>query len=165
MTESARAPAPAARLADVIVEEADPARWSPEVEHERRVAVSDLLEDNRFEPRDAGPGPWVLRLAVAGERLELRVSASADGREAARVSLALSGLHRAVKDYFTVCERYVEAIRAAPPSRIEALDMGRRAIHDDGARLLAAKLADRIRMDHDTARRLFTLVCALRMRG
>lgn len=165
MTESARGFAPAARLVEASVEETGPARWSPEVEHERRVAIADLLVDNRFEPRDAGPGPWALRLAVAGERLELRVLASAEGREAARVSLALSGLRRAVKDYFAVCERYVEAIRTAPPSRIEALDMGRRAIHDDGARLLAAKLADSIRMDHDTARRLFTLVCALRMRG
>lgn len=165
MTEPARGFASTARLVEATIEEAEPPRWSPEIEHERRVAIADLVEDNRFEPCGAGPGPWALRLAVAGERIELRVLASADGREAARVSLALSGLRRAVRDYFAVCERYVEAIRTAPPSRIEALDMGRRAIHDDGARLLADKLADRIRMDHDTARRLFTLICALRMRG
>ena len=157
--------APAARLVDVVIEDPDSVHWSPDVEHERRVAIADLLADNGFEPLGAGPGPYALRLSAAAGRLEMRVLTSADGREAARATLAMSGLRRAMKDYFTVCERYVEAIRSAPPSRIEALDMGRRAIHDDGARLLASGLSDRIRMDHDTARRLFTLICALHMRG
>lgn len=152
------------RIVDIVLDEAPSARWSPEIEQERRVAVFDFLENNRFDPVGAPSGPYTLRLAAVENRLEMRVAA-ADGVEAACVALSVSGLRRIVRDYFTVCENYFEAIRAAPPSRIEALDMGRRAIHDEGARLLRERLAGRIAIDHDTARRLFTLVCVLHLRS
>ncbi len=153
------------RLVDVTLDEGGVTRWNPEIDHERRVAIFDLLESNSFEPVGAGPGPYTLHLAVAENRLEMHVRAAGDGSALACVTLAMPTLRRVVRDYFTVCENYFEAIRSAPPSRIEALDMGRRAVHDEGARILETKLADRIRIDHHTARSLFTLICVLRVRG
>lgn len=152
------------RIVDIVLDESAAACGSPEIEHERRVAVLDFLENNRFDPVGAPSGPYALRLAAAGNRLEMRIAA-ADGAEVARAALSVPGLRRVVHDYFTVCKNCFEAIRAAPPSRIEALDMGRRAIHDEGARLLRERLASRVAIDHDTARRLFTLVCVLHRRG
>ncbi len=153
------------RIVDIVLDDGGEGRWSPEVEQERRVAVFDLLEANSFAPADAPPGPYAVRLSVAGGRLDMRVRAAAGGADAGRIVVPLSGLRRVVRDYFTVCENYFAAIRAAPPSRIEALDMGRRAVHDEGAELLRAALAGRVRIDGATARRLFTLVCALHLRG
>ena len=155
----------AGRIVDIVLDDGGEGRWSPEVEQERRVAVFDLLEGNSFAPANAPPGPYALRLSVAGGRLDMRIRAAADGADAGRIVVPLSGLRRVVRDYFTVCENYFAAIRAAPPSRIEALDMGRRAVHDEGAELLRAALAGRVRVDGATARRLFTLVCALHLRG
>lgn len=152
------------RIVDIVLDDPGAVRWSPELEHERRVAIFDLLEDNRFEPEGEAPGPYALRLSVAESRLEILILAARGGAEIDRVALSLTGLRRVVKDYFTVCENYFEAIRAAPPSRIEALDMGRRAVHDEGARLIAERLAGRARIDDVTARRLFTLICALHPR-
>ena len=153
------------RIVDIALDDNAAGRWNPDVEHERRVAVFDLLEDNRFEPVGGAPGPYTLRLAIAGNRLEMHVRAADGSAEPGCIALALAGLRRVVKDYFTVCENYFDAIRTAPPSRIEALDMGRRAVHDEGAALLRERLADRVRIDDNTARRLFTLVCVLHWRG
>ena len=156
---------PRRRIVDIALDERNVVRWSPEIEHERRVAVFDLLEDNSFELADGFAGPYAVRLSISENRLEMDVRA-ADGSEGkARVTLALAGLRRIVKDYFTVCESYFEAIRTAPPSRIEALDMGRRSVHDEGAEILRSRLEDRVRIDDGTARRLFTLLCVLRLRG
>lgn len=153
------------RIVDIVLDEVPGARWSPEIEQERRIAVFDFLENNCFDPVGAPSGPYALRLSAVENRLEMRIAAAADGAELACAALSVSGLHRIVRDYFTVCDNYFEAIRAAPPSRIEALDMGRRAVHDEGARLLRERLAGRVAIDHDTARRLFTLVCVLHLRG
>ena len=152
------------RIVDIVLDEGPVARWSPEIERERNVAICDLLENNRFDPAGAPPGPYALRLAAVENRLEMDIR-SAAGAEIGRIVVSVSGLRRVVRGYFTVCENYFEAIRAAPPSRIEALDMGRRAVHDEGARLLRERLAGRVVIDHDTARRLFTLVCVLHLRG
>lgn len=152
------------RIVEVTLDEGTVVRWNPEIDHERRVAIFDLLERNRFAPVGAGPGPYRLHLAVAGGRLEMVIRAAKGDRALDHVSLAMTGLRRVIRDYFSVCENYFEGIRTAPPSRIEALDVGRRAVHDEGARMLREKLADRICIDDDTARRLFTLVCVLHLR-
>ena len=139
-------------------------RRSPEVEHEREVAIFDLIEDNRFALVDGGPGPYNLHLAVAENRLVLDVRDDAD-RPIAEVALSLVPFRRIIKDYFTVCESYFSAIKTAPPSRIEAIDMGRRGLHNEGSELLRERLAGRIDIDFATARRLFTLICVLHIRG
>lgn len=130
---------------------------------ERRSAIRDLLADNRFAPAGR-PGTYVLRLSMAENRLVLDV-ADADGTPVVRHILSVTPLRRVVRDYFIVCESYYEAVRNGAPARIEAIDMGRRGIHNEGAEVLAGRLAGKIELDFETARRLFTLVCALRWRG
>jgi uncharacterized protein (UPF0262 family) len=133
------------------------------IDAERRAAIRDLVADNRFSPGGRG-GAFSLRLSLADKKLVLDV-ADEDGAPVVRHILSLTPLARVVKDYFLVCESYYEAVRAAPPARIEAIDMGRRGIHNEGAEALIGRLSGKIDMDFDTARRLFTLVCALRWRG
>ena len=133
------------------------------IDAERRTAIDDLVAENRFSPggRD---GAFSLRLSIADKKLVLDVLD--EGRApVARHILSLTPLVRVVKDYFLVCESYYEAVRTAPPARIEAIDMGRRGIHNEGAEVLIGRLSGKIDMDFDTARRLFTLVCALHWRG
>ncbi len=139
-------------------------RWSPEVEHERNVAIFDLLEDNRFDIVDGPSGPYRVRLSLRDATLVLDVAAD-EGGERHEIALAVRPLRRVVKDYFMICESYFQAIKGATPSRIEAIDMARRGLHDEGSALLREALATRVQMDHDTARRLFTLVCVLHVRG
>ena len=152
------------RIVNLTLDEGLAGRRSPEVEHEREVAIFDLIEDNRFALVDGGPGPYNLHLAVAENRLVLDVRDDAD-RPIAEVALSLVPFRRIIKDYFTVCESYFSAIKTAPPSRIEAIDMGRRGLHNEGSELLRERLAGRIEIDFDTARRLFTLICVLHIRG
>lgn len=152
------------RLVDVQLDEDSIGRNTPDVEHERRIAIFDLLEDNSFALADGRPGPYALRISMEEGRLVLAV-ADADQTPLQTFVLALSPFRRVVKDYFMVCDSYYEAIRTAPPSRIEALDMGRRAVHDEGSRLLMQRLAGKIDLDLGTARRLFTLICALHWKG
>lgn len=140
------------------------ARRTAEVEHERKVAIYDLLEDNRFVPLDAAPGPYRLALRVEDNRLIFDIRDAADAPHQ-RVPLPLLPFRRIIRDYFHICDSYYEAIRHAAPSRIEAIDMGRRGLHDEGASLLMDRLASRVCIDHPTARRLFTLVCVLHIRG
>jgi uncharacterized protein (UPF0262 family) len=131
------------------------------VEHERQVAIFDLLEDNQFAPDGAESGPYDLRLSLVDGRLVLDISGPDYVR---RHMLSLSPFRTIVRDYFMICESYYAAIRQSTPSQIEALDMGRRGLHDEGSRLLRERLSGKVETDHDTARRLFTLICALHRR-
>lgn len=155
---------PKRRIARIDLDEQSFVRRSPDVEHERAVAIFDLLEDNRFELVGDPGGPYLLRLAIADNRLTFEISREA-GDEAGRVVLPLQPFRGVVKDYFTVCESYYAAIRNAGPSQIEALDMGRRAVHNEGSELLRERLEGKIGLDLNTARRLFTLICVLHIRG
>jgi uncharacterized protein (UPF0262 family) len=137
---------------------------SADVEHERRVAVYDLLQDNQFEVVGHQRGPYRLKLSIVDKRLVFEVEDC--GAEAcAIVGLALAPFRRLVKDYFLICESYYQAIRSAPRSQIETIDMARRGLHNEGSDLLRERLAGKIEVDHDTSRRLFTLVCVLYWRG
>jgi uncharacterized protein (UPF0262 family) len=153
------------RLAAVTLDEKSIGRSGPDVEHERAVAIYDLIEDNTFAPvgieRD---GPFTLHLSITGNRLMLDIR-HADGAPAMVHLMSLSPLRRIVKDYYMVCDSYYAAIRAATPERIEALDMGRRSLHDEGSELLLERLKRKVKVDFDTARRLFTLVCVLHWKG
>jgi uncharacterized protein (UPF0262 family) len=152
------------RIIDIKLDEVSIGRNTPEVEHERQVAIFDLLEANSFELVDSSPGPYRLRLAIVEKRLAIEI-AGEDKAPITTFVLSLSPLSKLIKDYFLVCESYYDAIKTAPPSRIEALDMGRRALHDEGSRLLLKRLDGKINTDFDTARRLFTLICALHWKG
>ena len=151
------------RVARIDLDERCFLRRSADVEHERAVAIADLLDANRFAPAGHPGGPYALRLSIEENRLAIEVALAAGG-EVDRLVLPLLPFRRIVRDYFAVCETYYEAIKHAGPGRIEAIDMGRRALHDEGAAMLRARLADRVEVDGQTARRLFTLVCVLHMR-
>ena len=152
------------RIARITLDEGSIVRWNPDVDQERKVAIYDLLEDNRFALLDGGRGPYGLHLAIEENRLVFEVKGG-DDVPLRRIVLAGAPFRRVVRDYFQVCESYFEAIKVASPSKIEAIDMGRRAIHNDGAELLRQRLADKVAIDNDTARRLFTLICVLHLRG
>jgi uncharacterized protein (UPF0262 family) len=155
---------PKARLTAITLDSASIKRASSGIEHEREVAIFDILENNFFQLDGREEGPYTLNLAIAEDRLVLTVGQQAnDG--VFTVVLSLTPLRRIMKDYFIVCESYYRAIRTAPPSRIQAIDMGRRALHDDGSRVLLERLKGKITVDNDTARRLFTLICALHWKG
>lgn len=152
------------RIVSVTLDERSVVRRSPEVEHERAVAIYDLIEENRFAPIGDKAGPYVLRLSIEENRLNFQISAETE-EPLGRIVLALGPFRRVVKDYFTVCESYYAAIKTASPSQIEAIDMGRRGLHNEGADILRERLAGKIDMDANTARRLFTLICVLHIRG
>lgn len=161
MTEAASS---RSRLASIKLDEQSIAPSNSNVEHERKVAIYDILDANRFELEGHDGGPYALSLSIAEDRLILAV-AREQGEPIATFVLSLAPLRRIMKDYFIVCDSYYKAIRTAPPSRIQAIDMGRRALHDDGSKLLIERLKGKITIDHDTARRLFTLICALHWKG
>jgi uncharacterized protein (UPF0262 family) len=151
------------RLIEVTLDEGSIGRNNAEVEHEREVAIFDLLEKNSFA-LDGHDGPYTLHLSLADNRLVFNVGDS--GRSPIQqVTLALSPFRRLVKDYFLVCESYYAAIKTQPASKIEAIDMSRRGIHDEGSHLLLERLRGKIEVDIATARRLFTLLCALHWKG
>jgi uncharacterized protein (UPF0262 family) len=152
------------RLSAVILDEASVVYRTPAIEQEREVAIYDLLEANVFKPEGSPGGPYRLILGVEESRLVLDIRLE-DGSEHVRVLLSLTPLRKTVKDYFLVCENYYKAIRTAPPHQIESLDMARKTLHDEGAKELQARLAGKVETDFDTARRLFTLICVLQMRG
>jgi uncharacterized protein (UPF0262 family) len=151
------------RLTDVVLDETI-GRASPDVEHERAVAIFDLVEENVFEPIGHGGGPYTLKLSLADAKLVLHIAADGEDQVATHI-LSLTPFRRIVKDYFLVCESYYEAIRTATSSRIEAIDMGRRSIHNEGSQVLRDRLRGKIEIDFNTSRRLFTLVCVLYWRG
>ncbi|MDJ0607702.1 MAG: UPF0262 family protein [Kiloniellales bacterium] len=152
------------RLANITLDEQSVVRRSAEVEHERAVAIYDLLEENYFAPAGEYSGPFHLHLAIEENRLKFDVRDQEDAPMVA-FHLALSPFRRLIKDYFMVCETYYQAIKTASPSRIEAIDMGRRGLHNEGSELLLKRLDGKIEVDFDTARRLFTLICVLHIRG
>ncbi len=151
------------RLADVILD-GSIGRSTPDVEHERAVAIFDLVEENSFEPVGHAGGPYKLTLSLVDSKLVLGITTE-KGDDVATHILSLTPFRRIIKDYFMICESYYEAIRSSTPSRIEAIDMGRRGIHNEGSQTLLDRLDGKIRVDFDTARRLFTLVCVLYWRG
>ena len=133
-----------------------------EIEHERRVAIFDLIEKNSFQPVEAAGGPYRLKLSLQDSRLVFDIA----GPDLSRTHvLSLTPLKGVLKDYVMICDSYYEALRGSSPSQIEAVDMGRRGLHNEGAELLKARLDGKVAIDHETARRLFTLVCALYRRG
>ena len=150
------------RLERVELDEGSLAALSLEQDDERKVAIMDLLASNRFQPDGGGEGPYGLKLGIADGRLALDVTGPGYER---RLLLSLSPLRGVIKDYFLLCESYYAAVRNATAAQIEALDMGRRGLHNEGATLLRERLAGKVDVDHDTARRLFTLICALHWRG
>ncbi len=151
-------------LAAVTLDKSSIGRSSREIEHERAVAIYDLLEDNNFQPTGHDGGPYTLQLGISGTRLVFDIRQT-DGTPVIAHMLSLAPFRRIVKDYFTVCDSYYAAIRTATPDRIEALDMGRRALHDEGSQIVIERLKRKVELDFDTARRLFTLITVLYWRG
>jgi uncharacterized protein (UPF0262 family) len=152
------------RLVAVMLDENSIGRSGPDIEHERAVAIYDLLEENSFAPVGQARGPFKLNLSITGNRLMFDIRNANDAPVMAHL-LSLSPLRRIVKDYFMICDSYYEAIRTATPDRIEAIDMGRRALHDEGSQLLMERLQNKVAVDFETARRLFTLICVLHWKG
>lgn len=151
-------------IANLILDESTVVRRSPDVEHERKVAIFDLLEENHFVPQGSPGGPYVLHLAIEENRLVFDIRLEDDVAHG-KVMLSLSPFRRIIKDYFLICESYYDAIKTAAPAQIEAIDMGRRGLHNEGSQLLKDRLEGKIDMDFDTARRLFTLICVLHIKG
>ncbi len=152
------------RLTDIALDEASLAAASADAEHERRVAIFDLLEANVFAVEGTDAGPYKLGLSVVDQRLVFRVATEADA-EVKTLILSLAPFRKVIRDYFLVCDSYFTAIRQATPAQIEAIDMGRRGLHNEGSELLTERLSGKVSLDFDTARRLFTLICALHVRG
>lgn len=150
------------RLQSVQLDDDSLAASSRDQEQERQIAIFDLLEDNYFAPAGAAGGPYDLRMGLAENRLVLDVRGPGYER---RHVLSLSPFRTLIKDYFLICESYYQAIRNSTPAQIEALDMGRRGLHNEASRLVQQRLEGKIETDFDTARRLFTLICALHWRG
>lgn len=142
---------------------------TPEIEQERKVAMFDLLEENSFslparDDRMAPDGPYHVDLSIRDKRLVFDI-ATESGEKAAEFHLSLSPFRQVVKDYWAICESYYNAVKNMPPSQIETIDMARRGIHNEGARILQERLEGKAEIDADTARRLFTLVCVLHFGG
>ena len=152
------------RIAKVVLDENSIGPGNRDVEHERAIAIYDLVEENSFTPVGYECGPYCLKLQVMGNRLILDIRTE-DDRPVVAHHLSLTPFRRLVKDYFLVCESYYQAIRTATPSQIEAIDMGRRGLHNEGSELLIERLKDKIELDLDTARRLFTLITVLHWKG
>ncbi|GAA0728505.1 UPF0262 family protein [Sphingomonas japonica] len=156
------------RIIDVTLDERTILWRSADIEQERRIAIFDLLEGNYFEPQRTHPdgyaGPYKLALRVEEGRLALDI-ARADGTPLETLVLALGRFRRPIKDYFAICDSYYQAIRNATPAQIETIDMARRGIHNEAAELLKERLDGKIAIDFDTARRLFTLICVLHIKG
>jgi uncharacterized protein (UPF0262 family) len=152
------------RLVSVTLDENSIGRSSPDVDHERAVAIYDLIEQNSFAPVDHDGGPYSLNLSLAENRLVFDIRLPG-GEPVMAHMLSLSPFKRIIKDYFLICDSYYEAIRTATPDRIEAIDMGRRGLHDEGSRILQERIKRKVTVDFDTARRLFTLICVLHWKG
>jgi len=155
---------PAQRLAKITLDEGSIGRSSPDIEHERAVAIYDLIEDNSFAPVDHEGGPYALHLSITENRLVFDIRQQ-DGTPLMAHLLSLTPFRKIVKDYFMICDSYYKAIRTATPTQIEAIDMGRRGLHNEGSELLKERLKEKIDVDFDTARRLFTLICVLHWKG
>ena len=152
------------RIVKVILDRDTIGPGNRDIEHERAVAIYDLVQDNAFAPAGHDGGPYRLNLQVVDNRLVFDIRTE-DDRPVVAHYLSLTPFRRIVKDYFLVCESYYQAIRTASPSQIEAIDMGRRGLHDEASELLMERLRDKVTVDFDTARRLFTLITVLHWKG
>ena len=154
-------------LKSIVIDEDSLAAASRDQEQERQVAIFDLLDGNYFEPAEAVGGPYDLRLSLIENRLAFDIAGPGleSERWERRHLLSLSPFRGVIKDYFMICDSYYSAIRNSSPQQIEALDMGRRGLHNEGSSLLRERLEGKVKTDLDTARRLFTLICALHWRG
>ena len=151
------------RIAAITLDERSVLRRSPEIEHERAAAIADLLHENSFAPASGAAGPFALHLAVEENRLQIDIAGAGQSHET--IQLPLNSFRRIVKDYFVVCESYYDSVRRHNLSQVEAIDAGRRALHNEGSALLIESLAGKATVDHDTGRRLFTLICVLHLRA
>lgn len=157
------------RISHIEIDDTDLPPPTPEIEQERKVAIFDLLEDNSFDipardGREPPAGPYRLMLSIRERRLVFDIQTD-DGKPAAEFHLSLGPFRQVVKDYFQICESYFDAVKKLPPSQIEAIDMARRGIHNEGARVVQERLEGKADLDIDTARRLFTLICVLHFGG
>jgi uncharacterized protein (UPF0262 family) len=154
------------RLVNITLDEHSVVRRNADIEHERKVAIFDLLDSNLFGLiGDDKSGPYSLHLSIEENRLIFDIRSEDDVTTLERLPLPIISFRRIVKDYFHICESYFTAIKTATPSKIEAIDMGRRGLHNEGAELLHERLTGKINTDFETARRLFTLICVLHVRG
>ena len=152
------------RIAELHLDDETLPVTSVEMQHERRVAIFDLIEDNQFKPIDSASGPYMVKLALdESRRLQFEVNTTL-GVPRAQFGVSMVPFRRIVKDYFLICESYHNAIRTATSAQIEAIDMGRRGLHNEGSRLLTDSLRNQAELSFDTSRRLFTLICALHRR-
>ena len=152
------------RLVAVTLDEVSIGRSSSDIEHERATAIYDLIEQNSFAPVGHDQGPYALQIGIKENRLVLDIRRE-DGEPVIAHLLSLTPFKGIVKDYFMICDSYYAAIRTATPDKIEAIDMGRRGIHNEGSRILMDRLKGKVNGDVDTARRLFTLICVLHWKG
>ena len=150
-------------ISNIHLDEKNVTRRPPHVVHERNVTIYDLLDENYFKPNGSLNGPFVLSLSIKENRLVFNITLE-NGDKVDRFNLSLNFFRRIVKDYFIVCESYFEAIKSAPPSRIETLDVGRRSLHNEGADILRDRLVGKVELDKRTARGLFTLICVLHIK-
>ncbi len=164
MTTKPTKPVDKKRLVAVTLDEESIGRSSPDVDHERTIAIYDLIEQNHFAPVGHAGGPYALQLSINDNRLVFDIRQE-DGAAVVAHLFSLSPLRRIVKDYYMICDSYYQAIRTATPDKIEAIDMGRRGIHNEGSEILMERLKDKVTVDFDTARRLFTLICVLHWKG
>ena len=152
------------KIVGIYLDERTVIRRSPQVEHERKVAIYDLLEENHFAPIGNYTGPYNLHLSIQENRLVFDIRDADDGA-LTRFSLPTTPFRKIIKDYFLICDSYYQAIKTSSPSQIEAIDMGRRGLHNEGAETLYERLREKADVDHDTARRLFTLICVLHIKA
>ena len=152
------------RVVAITLDEESIGRSGPDIEHERAIAIYDLLEQNLFVPDGDHAGPFTLHIGITGNRLMFDIKHE-NGAPVVVHLLSLTPFRRIVKDYFMICDSYYQAIRTATPDKIEAIDMGRRGIHDEGSRTLQERLKGKVRVDFETARRLFTLITVLHWKG
>lgn len=159
---------PKERIAKIVLDEGSIIARTPEIEHERAVAISDLLEDNQFEVIGLDQGPYHILLSLADNRLHFKISTfdkiQGSGAEIAHLMVPVAPFRSVIKDYFIICESYFDAIKQGSINRIEAIDMGRRGVHNEGSEQLMSLIADKVKMDFETARRLFTLLCVLHIK-
>lgn len=152
------------RISKIELDERSIVHWNADIDHERKVAIFDLLEGNSFDPKSGPKGPYRLDIRIEENRLVLDIQTE-DGKPVDVINIRFVIFRKIIREYFTVCESYFSAIKSASPSQIEAIDVGRRALHDEGSDLLRERMAQQVEIDLNTARRLFTLICVVTLRG
>lgn len=151
------------RINRITLDESSIRHRTMEVEHERSVAIADLLGDNLFEPAGMQSGPYDVHLRIEEGRLVFDITSTVNQTKS-KVALSVQPLRSIIRDYFLICESYYQALKASSPSKLEAIDMGRRGMHNEGSEILTDLLEGKITVDHRTSRRLFTLICVLHIK-